>query len=105
MIVKTYIFILSVYNVNDHFSGVLQTMNYLNPLLKTYSIALALGYMRHPCLKKPGRLYVSIPLIGGGVSSYAYSLWEHGLFLLLLKVCLLKSFHRPVLIWRFREAL
>lgn len=71
-------------------SGALQTTNlgYLNPLLKTYSIALALGYTRHPCSKKRGRLYVSIPLIGGGVSSYAYSLRECGRFLLLLKVCL-----------------
>ena len=53
-----------VIRANDHFSGVLQTTNlgYLNSLLKTcYSIALALGYMKHPCSKKRGRLYVFIP--------------------------------------------
>ena len=42
--------------------------------------------MRRPYSKKRGRSYVSIPLIGGGVNSYAYSLWEYGRFLLLLKV-------------------
>lgn len=90
MIVNFYSIIWWLYP-NDHFSGALHATNlgYLNPLLKTYSIALALGCTRHPCLKKRGRLYVSIPLIGGGVSSYAYSLREYGRFLLLLKVCLL----------------
>jgi hypothetical protein len=80
-----------VFYANDCFtSGVLQTTNlgYLNPLLvKTYSVALAHGYTRHPCSKKPGHLYASIPFTGGGVSSYAYSLREYGRFFLLLKVC------------------
>ena len=89
MIVNLYSIICCLY-ANDHFSGALQITNlgYLNPLLKTYPIALALGYTRHPCSKKRGRLYVSIPLIGGGVSSYAYSLQECGRFLLLSKACL-----------------
>ena len=96
------------------YSGVLQTTNlgyssYLNPLLKTYSIALPLGYTRHRCSKKPGRLYVSIPLIGGGVSSYVYTLRECGRFLLLLKACSLNPFFLNFIVLyslqRFREAL